>query len=166
MAFVTIVSRWLHVISACLAIGGVAFIRFVLPRGLKLLDEAGQRQVLLAVRRTFKRVVHAAILLLLITGIYNTRLAWDKYDLNKALLHALWGTHVLLAACGFAISLYVLAGPQPPRSNRKLMALNFAILLLVVAAASTVKSARERAIAQHPATSAERPATPSLSDKP
>jgi uncharacterized membrane protein len=173
MAFFIIVARWLHLISACLAVGGVLFIRFVLPRGLMLLDDTRRQQVLLAVRRRFKRVVHAAIFLLLATGIYNTCLAWDKYQLDKALLHALWGTHVLLAACAFAISLYVLAGPQPPRSHRKLMALNFAILLLVVAAASTLKWARERAvaqrpatIAQHPATIAQHPATIAVSDKP
>jgi uncharacterized membrane protein len=159
MAFFIIVARWLHLISACLAVGGVLFIRFVLPRGLMLLDDTRRQQVLLAVRRRFKRVVHAAIFLLLATGIYNTCLAWDKYQLDKALLHALWGTHVLLAACAFAISLYVLAGPQPPRSHRKLMALNFAILLLVVAAASTLKWARERAVAQRPATIAQRVAT-------
>ena len=159
MAFFAIVSRWLHVISACLAIGGTLFIRFVLPGGLKLLDETQHRQVLLAVRRRFKRVIHAAIFLLLVTGIYNTWLAWDKYQLDKAVLNALWGTHVLLAACALAISLYVLAGPQPPRPYRKLMALNFAILLLVVAAASTLKWARERAVAQHAATVAQHAAT-------
>src|SRR5579863_7815749 len=92
-----ILSRWLHVISACLVIGGVLFIRFILPHSLKLLDPPQQKQVLLAVRRSFKMVVHTAILLLLITGIYNTTLAWDKYQLDKALLHALWGTHILFA---------------------------------------------------------------------
>ncbi|MGD0767343.1 MAG: hypothetical protein ABSB42_03875 [Tepidisphaeraceae bacterium] len=165
MAFFVIISRWLHLISACLAIGGVLFIRFVLPGGLKLLDDAQHEQVLLTVRRRFKRVVHAAIFLLLVTGIYNTCLAWDKYQLDTAVLHALWGTHVLLAACAFAISLYVLAGPRPPRSHRKLMALNFAILLLVVAAASTLKWARERAVAEHRATVAEHPPAVPVSDK-
>jgi len=166
MPFFIILSRWLHLISACLAVGGVLFIRFVLPRGLMLLDEPLRQQVLLAVRRRFKLVVHAAIFLLLVTGIYNTCLAWDKYQLDKAVLHALWGTHVFLAACAMAILLYVLAGPQPPRSHRKLMALNFAILLLVVAAASTLKWARERAVAQHHATVAQLPAAIAVSDKP
>jgi uncharacterized membrane protein len=146
-----ILSRWLHVISACLAIGGVFFIRFIVPRGLMLLDETPRLQVLLAMRRNFKMVVHAVILILLLTGIYNTWLAWDKYQLDKAVLHALWGTHILLATLAFTISLYVLAGPQPPRSHRKLMAINFAILLLAVAAASSLKWARERAVAGHAA---------------
>jgi uncharacterized membrane protein len=144
-----IASRWLHVVSACLVIGGVFFIRFILPPALKLLDDALARSVLLAARRTFKMLVHSAILLLLLTGIYNSWLAWDKYNLDKAVLHALWGTHVLLAAFAITISLYVLAGREPPKSQRKLMAVNFAILLLVVAAASSLKWARERAVAEH-----------------
>lgn len=150
--FISVIfSRWLHVVSACLAIGGVFFIRFIVPRTLMVLDETARRQILLAVRRYFKMVVHTVILLLIVTGIYNTWLAWDKYQLDKAVLHALWGTHILLAGFAFTISLYVLAGPEPPRSHRKLMAVNFAILLLAVAAASSLKWARERAIADHAA---------------
>jgi uncharacterized membrane protein len=150
--FISVIfSRWLHVVSACLAIGGVFFIRFIVPRTLMVLDETARRQILLAVRRYFKMVVHTVILLLIVTGIYNTWLAWDKYQLDKAVLHALWGTHILLAGFAFTISLYVLAGPEPPRSHRKLMAVNFAILLLAVAAASSLKWARERAIADRAA---------------
>jgi uncharacterized membrane protein len=151
MFILTILSRWLHVVSACLAIGGVFFICFIVPRGMKLLDESQSPPVSLAMRRTFKRVVHSAIFLLLVTGIYNTTLAWDKYNLDKAVLHALWGVHILLALIAITISLYVLAGAQPPKSHRKLMALNFGILLLVVAAASSLKWARERAVADHAA---------------
>ena len=146
-----ILSRWVHVISACLAIGGVFFIRFILPKGLALLDEAQAESVLLAVRRRFKMLVHTVILLLLLSGIYNTYLAWDKYKLDEAVLHALWGTHILLAALVFTISLYVLAGRQPPKAHRKLMAINFVLLLCAVAAASSLKWARERAVAEHSA---------------
>jgi uncharacterized membrane protein len=149
MFIVAIISRWLHVISACLAIGGVFFIRFIAPRGLRLLEEERGREIFLVMRRAFKMVVHTTIFLLLATGIYNTWLAWDKYNLDKAVLHALWGTHILLAGLAITISLYVLAGPQPPRSHRKLVAINFAILLLAVAAASSLKWARERAVVDH-----------------
>jgi uncharacterized membrane protein len=142
-------SRWIHVISACLIIGGVCFMRFVLPRGLKALDEAQSTGLLVAIRRGFKMIVHPAILLLILSGIYNTWLAWDKYNLDKAVLHALWGTHILLALLAFTISLYVLAGKEPGKSQGRLMAINFVVLLLVVAAASSLKWARERAVAAH-----------------
>jgi uncharacterized membrane protein len=149
MPVLIILSRWVHLISACLVIGGVFFIRFILPRGLRMLDETAAKQAMLACRRYFKMLIHTTILLLIVTGIYNTCLAWDKYKLDDAVLHSLWGMHVLLAALAIGISLYVLAGAEPPKAHRRMMALNFVVLLLVVAAASTVKWARERAVAQH-----------------
>jgi uncharacterized membrane protein len=144
-----ILSRWVHLVSACLAIGGLFFMRFIFGRGLGLLDLESSQRLLVHTRRMFKMLIHTVILLLLITGIYNSYLAWDKYDLDKAVLHALWGTHVLLAALAFSISLYVLAGVKPPRMHRGLMAVNFVILLLAVAAASTLKWAREKAILEN-----------------
>lgn len=149
MPFPIILSRWVHILCACLVIGGVFFMRFIFARQLRTLDPETSHQLLLRTRRAFKMVIHTAILLLIVTGIYNTYLAWDKYALDEAVLHSLWGTHVLLAALAFAISLYVFAGAQPPRSHRTLMAVNFVILLLVVAAASTLKWARERVVADH-----------------
>jgi uncharacterized membrane protein len=149
MIFTAILSRWIHVISACLVIGGVFFIRYLVPPALAPVDDNASREILLSLRKYFKRMVHTAILLLIITGIFNTWLAWDKYKLDRAVLHPLWGTHILLAALAFSIALYVLAGPLPPKSHRKLMALNFAILLLAVAAASSLKWARERAVSQN-----------------
>jgi uncharacterized membrane protein len=152
MFIVIILSRWLHIVSACLLIGGVFFIRFIVPKGLGLVGDDGQRrQAMLKMRRIFKMLAHSVILLLLITGIYNTFLAWDNYKLDEAVLHSLWGTHILFAGLAFLIVLYVLAGREPPRSYRMFMAVNFVILLLAVAASSSLKWARERAMADHAA---------------
>jgi uncharacterized membrane protein len=151
MPILVILSRWIHVICACLMIGGIFFARFVMPSGLGILDDETRTKVHLKIRRTFKMVIHSAILLLLITGIYNSTLAWDKYTLDSALLHPLWGTHILLALIAFTFLLIVLAGPVPPRSHRKLMAVNFVVLLAAVAVASTLKWARERVVAEHAA---------------
>jgi len=159
MTILAILSRWIHIVCACLAIGGIFFARFVLPGGLSLLDKEAHKLVHLKVRRTFKMVIHSAILLFVITGIYNTYLAWDKYTLDSALLHPLWGTHILLALIAFVLALYVLAGKEPPKSHRTLTAVNFVVLLAVVAVASTLKWERERVVADHAAQvlSPERP---------
>jgi uncharacterized membrane protein len=149
MPLLIVLSRWLHIMAACLAIGGVFFMRFILPCATRLLESEQQKQVLLRARRLFKRVVHSSILVLILSGIYNTYLAWDKYTLDPAVLHPLWGTHVLLGLIVFAIALYVLAGAEPPASHRTLMAVNFAILLLAMAAASTLKWAREKVVSEH-----------------
>ncbi len=149
MALVTILSRWIHVLSACVAVGGVFFIRLVLPRGVASLPDDLRTQVLLGTRRTFKRVIHTAILLFIVSGVYNSMAAWDKYKLDPPLLHALWGTHVLLALIAFSIALYVLAGTRPPRAHQTLMLVNLIVLLLAIAAASALKWARENTVAEH-----------------
>jgi uncharacterized membrane protein len=149
MAALVILSRWLHVVTACLAVGGVFFIRFILPRGITLLAPEEQKQVLLKTRRAFKIVIHAALVLFVITGAYNTTVAWPTYALAPALLQSLWGTHILLALAVFSISLYVLAGSEPRRRHGTLMAVNFVLLLLAVSAASTLKWAREKTVQNH-----------------
>ncbi|MDP9174685.1 MAG: hypothetical protein M3O30_12580 [Planctomycetota bacterium] len=149
MPVLTIISRWLHIVTACLAVGGVFFIRFVQPAGLSMLEPEIRKAVFLKTRRVFKMVMHTAILLFLITGSYNAYVSLGKYALDPAVLHPLLGTHILLALVAFSIALFVLAGAEPPASHRKLMAVNFGILLLVVATASTLKWAREKAVADH-----------------
>jgi uncharacterized membrane protein len=143
-----IFSRWIHIVTACLALGGVFFMRFIFPAGISVLPDDQRSAVFLNTRRKFKIVIHTAILLFLITGTFNTMIAWEKYERNPALMHPLWGTHVLLALVAFTIAIIVLAGPTPIQSHRKLMAINFVILLLTVAVASTLKWARESSTGQ------------------
>jgi hypothetical protein len=73
----------------------------------------------------------------------------SAYNRNPALLQSLWGTHMTLALVAFCIALYVLAGAEPPKSHRTWMAVNFVVLLSLIAVASTLKWAREQAMA-HP----------------
>lgn len=135
-----VVFRWLHVIFAALAVGGVFFMRVVLPAGIRHLDEGTRTDVFLRCRRVFKMVIHTAILFLLISGTYNSIRLWDQY---KG-LHGLWGTHLLLALIVFGISLWLLMGKQPPKSHDKWALVNLLLLFLLVAIASTLKNVRER----------------------
>jgi uncharacterized membrane protein len=145
-----IFSRWLHVISACLVIGALFFIRFLLPSALAPLEAEPRKIVFLRARRAFKMLVHSTIFLLLLTGSLNLWTNLNKYNLNPPLMHPILGTHILLALVAFAIALYVLAGKEPPASHRKLATINFLILLAAVVAASTLKWAREKTVAEHP----------------
>jgi uncharacterized membrane protein len=147
MPVLVILSRWLHVVSACLAVGGFFFVRLVLPHGLAILEPDLRMSVLLKSRRVFKMVIHSCILLLLLTGTFNGYMALGAYNLNPPVLHSLLGLHVLLALAAFALALYVLAGPRPPPSHRRMAAVNLVVLLLAVAAASTLKWAREKTLA-------------------
>jgi len=135
--------RWLHVFTACVAIGGVFFMRLIVPIGLATLDPVPRKAAFLRLRRVFKMVIHTSILLLLVSGIYNSWANWDAYNQIPQQAQPLWGTHVLLALCIFAISLYVLAGVEPPARHAKLMAVNLVLMALLLAVAATLKYARE-----------------------
>jgi uncharacterized membrane protein len=154
MPVLIILSRWLHVATACVAVGGVFFVRVILPIGLSVLDPPQRSAAFLKTRRAFKMVIHSSILLLLLTGIFNTTVAWDKYNLNPTLLQSLWGTHLLLALVAFSIALYVLAGKEPRAKHSSWMTLNLIVLFLAVLAASSLKWAREKAVADHAQSSA------------
>jgi uncharacterized membrane protein len=145
-AIVVTFFRWMHVISACIAVGGVFFMRVIVPIGLGAIDSTDARHsTLLRLRRAFKMVVHPCILLLLVSGTYNTIRNWPIYTRHPVVMHGLWGMHMILALIVFGIALYVLAGKEPPANHRKLMATNIVLMMVLIAFASSLKWAREHA---------------------
>ena len=139
-------SRWLHMISAIVAIGGAFFLWWVVPVGLAEADAASRDSVLRSMRRKFKRAVHIAVTLLILTGIFNTYRAWWDYKIERGLMHALWGMHVLVGVIVIGLSISLLAKPEPPANHRKLLTVNVVLMLILVGLASTLKVVRDRAV--------------------
>jgi putative copper export protein len=134
------------VISAVLAIGGLFFMRVILPMGLAQADAASREAVFLRCRRGFKIVIHAAVLFLLLTGAFNTYSNWDDYKLNTRLMHGLWGPHMLLGLIAIIIALVSLAPETPPRWHKTGATINLILLLTAVFLASTLKYVRDSAM--------------------
>ncbi len=105
MEWVDLVSRWIHVGTVIVVVGGGFFTRFVLlPVVSKRPDAA---EFMEAVRERWKRFVHAGIALLLVSGFYNYFQAMPKHK-GQPLYHALVGTKILLAlAIFFLLSVMV-----------------------------------------------------------
>jgi uncharacterized membrane protein len=143
MLVLDILMRYLHVVAACLAVGGAFFIRFLLPIGTRDLEAEAKDFVLLRSRRAFKMVVHPAMLAFIVSGVYNSIRLFPQYKANPPMLHSLWGTHILIALVIFGISIYLLKGVEPPRNHRTWMKWNFALMLVVILVASSLKWARE-----------------------
>ena len=139
----TILFRWLHITAACLAVGGAFFMRILVPAGLRELEPEARRATFLRLRRLFKMVVHTCILLLLVSGVYNTLGNWPAYNQIPARAHPLWGVHVLLALMVFSIALYVLAGKEPPAGHAKWMAINLLLMAAAIGAAAALKYVRD-----------------------
>ena len=143
MSILIILSRWLHVVSAILAIGGLFFMRVILPLGLAQADAASREAVFLRCRRVFKMLTHTAVLLLLLTGAFNTWANWGDYKLNTRLMHGLWGPHMLLGIVAMIIALLLLAPKEPPRWHRTGALVNLILLFTAVLLASSLKYVRD-----------------------
>lgn len=138
-----ILFRWLHIVPAAVAIGGVLFMRVILPAGLSGVEEGTAKQVMLRCRRVFKMVIHTCILLLLISGTYNTIRLWPGYNLRPGLLHGLWGMHVILGLVVFGIAVWLTVGEGLRAGHRKWLMVNLVLIVIVAMMASVVKTVRE-----------------------
>jgi uncharacterized membrane protein len=99
----TTLVQWIHLIAAVAAVGGMAFVLFILLPSLSVLGEEQRMMLAKAVMGRFRWVSWSAIILLIGSGIYNIRVrAWE----------APWGTYwelltlkIFLALVVFTISL-------------------------------------------------------------
>ena len=147
-AALVILFRWLHLATVAVVIGGVFYARIVLPIALRGVpgDDPAVRPVVLRARRAFKMVTHTCILFLLVSGTYNAVLNWPTYTAMEAGLgHGLFGLHLLLGLAALGVLLWQMVAAEPPATHLKWMAVTLGLMLLAVAAAATLKYAREHA---------------------
>jgi hypothetical protein len=131
-----VLTRWLHVTCAVVAIGSFVCLRLVLLPAL-----AGQA-VLEPVMRRLKTVVHSALGLLLLTGFYNYYVAIPKVRVlaHRAVYHPIIGTKILLALVLFGIATALLSSRSgsgnigEERSGGLTLILVLAIIILFLSA--------------------------------
>jgi uncharacterized membrane protein len=152
-AVLIVILRWLHIIPAAIAIGGLVFFRFVLPSAIRPLPQEQGREVFLRARRIFKIMVHASILFLIISGVINSIRFYPQYVQHRPLAIALWHTHMFLAVIVFVISFWSLAGKEPPESYRAAGMVSVILLLFLVAISSTLQYVRQMPVSQTTSTS-------------
>jgi len=124
-------SRWVHVISACLLVGGTFFF------AIAWRSEG---------RRALQMLVRVTIVLLIASGIYNLILNRDGYHRTLPLSHGLLGSHVLLALVIVGLLEAGLSARRVECGRRGLVRIGVVLLFVTVAVASTLKYVRE-----HPA---------------
>lgn len=132
-----IVFRWLHVLSAITAVGGTIFMRMALVPSVSVLSEEQHRALHEQVRSRWVKFVMAAILFLIVSGIYNFAAKLQTIDADyKGLYHGLFGVKVILALIIFFLA-SALTGRSPAlasiRQNARLwLTVNMALAILVV----------------------------------
>ena len=152
-----ILSRWVHLLSACLLIGATFF--FAGTLGKSTADaESGEGVLVSRSRRFLQMLGRTAIVLLLATGIYNLLLNRIAYEHTLPLSHVLLGLHALFWLV-IAAAIEVALSRRTRTGRRDLLGITIALMFLTVAIASGLKYVRE-----HPATSANAAATRQSAD--
>ena len=71
MLIVDIVSRFLHVFTAIVLLGGTIYLRYILIPSAVELPDPEHDALRVRLRARWKKVVHVGIVLLLVTGFWN-----------------------------------------------------------------------------------------------
>lgn len=98
-------SRWIHLASAIVAVGGAVFMRFaLLPAAKATLTDDVHERLREAVRTRWAKFVHAAVALLLITGSINFALLALPPKIKALPYHPIFGVKLLAAFAVFFIA--------------------------------------------------------------
>lgn len=142
-ALVNVVMRWLHVASAGAALGLTLAARLVLLPALSALPNGAE--VMEAIRPRLKSLVHTALGLAILTGLYNyvmvviPRIREVKADASQVELasrlapyHGIIGGKILLSLALFVIAILLLKPVPAVYENRKTwLSVNLVLGLLV-----------------------------------
>ena len=104
MLWIALVSRWAHIITAVVLVGGTVFLRFVLGPAAAQLPDDSHAKLKELVMGTWKKFVHGGIALFLISGFYNYLVVQAPLHKGDKLYHALMGIKILLALVVFLIA--------------------------------------------------------------
>ena len=103
---IPLISRWAHVLTAVVVVGGAIFLRFVLmPAASSVLNDEEHGRLRTAVLRRWKMFVHGSIALLLVSGFYNYLAVTRFNHEEQPLYHALFGMKFSLAVLVFALGI-------------------------------------------------------------
>ncbi len=97
MDLLSLLSRWTHIGTAIVLVGGTCFLRFVLAPAAAHLPDAEHQKLKELVMNTWKKFVHAGITLFLASGFYNYLVVQAPNHKGDKLYHALMGVKILIA---------------------------------------------------------------------
>ncbi len=135
MDVLSIVSRWTHVGTAIVLVGGTCFLRFVLTPAAAQLPEAEHAKLKELVLKKWKKFVHIGIALFTVSGLYNFGMQIPRHRGEGGMYHALIGIKILLAVAIFFFASALVGRSKSfegMRSNAKFWQLVVILLSAVV----------------------------------
>ncbi len=166
--WLALVLRWLHIVAAVAAIGGTIFMRVALVPAAAELPADIHKSLAEAIRRRWAKVVMAAILFLLVSGLWNFFLINASFKAAglriPPLYHPLFGLKFLLALGIFYIA-SSLAGRSAAtakfRENAKTwLTVNLVLGILVICISGVLRMTHNAPNPNLPKLAAEAPPAP------
>jgi len=100
-----LIMRWIHILTAIVAVGGSFFLRVVLmPAASAVLSREEHNKLRPVLLRRWQKVVHVCIALFLLSGLYNYLAVTRHLHEGQPLYHALFGVKFLLALGIFTLA--------------------------------------------------------------
>jgi len=148
-----LVFRWLHVLAAITAAGGAIFARFAVLPALEGLPEEQRRNLHEAIRGRWAKFVHASILILLVTGLYNFMVVIGPKNVVPQ-YHMVFGIKFVLALVLFALA-SILMGRSSTAQKLRQNARTWLTVNVVLAVAIVCMSGYLRSIPRKPTIEAQ-----------
>jgi uncharacterized membrane protein len=136
MDIVSLISRWTHIGTAIVLVGGTVFLRFVLAPAAAQLSDDQHVKLKELVMGTWKKFVHAGIGLFLASGFYNYIVVQAPKHKGDGAYHGLMGGKMLLALVIFFIASALVGRSKAFEGMRKTS--KFWQLVMIVLAAVIV----------------------------
>lgn len=132
--------RYLHIVSAIVAVGGLTFSILCLKPAAAKLDEAVRDGLLAAVRARFVKVQWVALLVLVATGVFGWVSSNQAYNAAGKLSQPLIGTKVLLAF--ILIAVVWARGANIIKSDRVAGMINVHLAAIIILLAAVLRTYR------------------------
>lgn len=118
MQWLDFFSRFVHIATAIVLVGGSVFSLFVVAPALVKIGEDERRKLYESLTNRWKMFVHFGIVLFLASGLYNYIRAIPNHK-GDGLYHALLGTKMLLALVVFFIAAALVGRSQKLEGMRQ-----------------------------------------------
>jgi hypothetical protein len=162
-----LLSRYVHIVAACVVVGGTLFYELVVPIAIGELKNETQLALIGRMRWVFRWVVYTAAAALILTGIISAHRNWYVFsgdyvqflsrmsggtrtveDLEQVsvLNRPMWlfAAHLIAGVLSLVIAVALVSGGRPPNRPIQWMKLNVLLLLLAIFFASASRNARQR----------------------
>lgn len=131
MDWIAIISRWTHIGTAIVLVGGTFFLRFVVTPAAAQLVDSEHTKLKMLVAGTWKKFVHVGIVLFMASGFYNYIVVGAPMHRGDRLYHPLIGTKILLSMVIFFIASALVGRSKSFEAMRQKSKLWQTILLLL-----------------------------------